>query len=82
MASLVVVDITLADVKVAMGIPCRGLDVPFHPRRVTNSQIYSIRYLESHLDSLPIGDEFTKIFLIFTYVTILALNSKPKGMHL
>ena len=81
MASLVVVDVTLADVEAAMGIPCRDLDVPVHPRQVAKGKIYSILYLESQLDSLHVGDEFTKIFLIFTCVTILAPNSKPKGMH-
>ena len=30
MASLVVVEVTLADVEVAMRIPCHGLDVPVH----------------------------------------------------
>ena len=81
MESSIVVDVTLADVEAAMGIPCRGLDVPVHRSRVTKGQIYNIRYLESQLDSLPIGEEFTKKILIFTCATILAPNSKPKGMH-
>ena len=46
MASSAVVDVTLADVKATMGIPCRSL-VPIHRRRVAKGQIYSIRYLES-----------------------------------
>ena len=37
--------------------------------------------MESQLDSLPIGEEFIKIFLIFMCVAILAPNSKPEGMH-
>ena len=61
MASSVVVDVTLEEVEVTMGIPCRGLYVPVQPRWVTKGQIYGIRYLESQLNSLPIGDEFTKI---------------------
>ena len=77
MASSVVVDITLADVEATMGIPCRSLDVPVHRRRVAKGRIYSIRYLESQLDSLPVSEEFTKNFLIFTCATILAPNSKP-----
>ena len=81
MASSVVIDVTLADVEVAMGIPCHGLDVPVHQRRVAKGQIYSIRYLESQLDSLPIGEEFTKKILIFTSATILAPNSKPEEIH-
>ena len=40
-----------------------------------------MRYLESLLDSLPVGEKFTKIFLIFTCATILTPNSKPEGMH-
>ena len=81
MASLAVVDITLADVEATMGIPCCGLDVTVHRKRVEKGQKYSIRYLESQLDSLPIGEEFKKNFLIFTCATILAPNSEPKGMH-
>ena len=34
MVSSIVVDITLADVEATMGIPCRGLDLPFHLRQV------------------------------------------------
>ena len=81
MESSVVVDVTLADVEAAMGIPCRGLDVLVHQRRVAKGHIYNIRCLKSRLDSLPVGEEFTKIFLIFTCATILAPNSKPEGMH-
>ena len=64
-----------------MGIPCRGLDVPIHRRWVEKGKIYSKRYLESQLDSLPVGEEFTKFFLILTCATIFAPNSKLKGMH-
>ena len=81
MASSVVVDVTLADVEAAMGIPFHSLDVSVHQRWVVNGQIYNIQYLESQLDSLPVGEEFTKIFLIFMCATILAPNSKPEGMH-
>ena len=81
MASSVVIDVTLDDVEATMGIPCRSLDVPVHQRQVAKGQIYSIRYLESQLDSLPVGEEFTKIFLKCTCATILATNSKPEGMH-
>ena len=77
----VVVDITLADIKIAIIIPCCDLDVPVHRRWVVKGQIYSIRYLESQLDSLPIAEEFTINFLIFTCATILAPNSKPEVMH-
>ena len=79
MASLVVVELTLVDIEAV--IPYHGLDVPVHRRRVTKGRIYSIRYLKSQLDSLPIGEEFRKIYLIFTCATILAPNSKPKGIH-
>ena len=72
---------TLGDVKVVMGIPCHDLDVPVHPRWVAKAQLYSIRYLESHLYSLPVGDEFTKIFPIFMCATILAPTSELEGMH-
>ena len=81
MASSVVVDVTLADVKATMGIPCHDLDVLFHCRQVVKGHIYNRRYLESQLDSLPVGEEFTKFFLIFMCATILAPNSKPKGMN-
>ena len=81
MASSVVLDVTLANVEATMGIPCRSLDVPVHRRRVAKGKIYSVRYLESQLDSLPVGEEFTKVFLIFTCATILAPNSKPEEMH-
>ena len=81
MASSVVVDVTLADVEATMGIPWCSLDVLVHQRRVMKGQIYSIQYLESQLDSLPVGEEVTKSFLIFTCATILAPNSKPEGMH-
>ena len=81
MASSAILDVTLPDVEATRGIPCRGLDVPVHRRRVAKGKIYSMRYLESQLDSLPVGEEFTKNFLIFTCATILAPNSKPKGMH-
>ena len=47
MASSVVLDVTLADVEAAMGIPCRSLNVPVHRRRVAKGQMYNIRYLES-----------------------------------
>ena len=62
MASSTVLDITLANVEATMGIPCRGLDVPVLRRRVAKGKIYGIRYLESQLDSLPVGEEFTKQF--------------------
>ena len=81
LASSIVVDVTLGDVDVTMGLPCRGLDVLVHPRWVTKDQLYSIRYLESWLVSLPVGNEYTKFFLIFTCATILALNIKSEGMH-
>ena len=81
MASSVVVDVTLADVEATMGILCRNLDGPIYQRRVAKGRIYIIRYLESQLDYLPFGEEFTKIFLIFKCATILAPNSKPEGMH-
>ena len=42
MASSIVVDVTLANVEAAIGIPCRGLDVPIHRRWVAKGQIYSI----------------------------------------
>ena len=60
MASLAVVDVTLRDVEATMGIPCCSLDVPIHRKRVAKGQICSIRYLESRLDSLPVGEEFKK----------------------
>ena len=81
MVRSVVVDVTLANVEATMVIPCRSLDMPVHRRRVAKGRIYSIRYLEQQLDSLPIGKEFTKIFLIFKCTTIVAPNSKPEGMH-
>ena len=60
MASSTVVDVTLADVEATMGISCRGLDVPAHQRWVAKVHIYSIRYLESQLDSLPVDEKFLK----------------------
>ena len=61
MASLAVVDVTFAEVEATMGIPCHGLDVLVHRRRVAKGHMYSIRYLESQLDSLPVDEEFKKI---------------------
>ena len=81
MESSAVVDVTLADVKATMGIPCCGFDVPVHQKRVAKDQRYNIRYLESQLDSLPVGEEFKNFFLIFMCATILAPNSKPEGLH-
>ena len=45
MANSIVVDVTLANVEATMGIPCHGLDVLVHRRRVVKG--YSIQYLES-----------------------------------
>ena len=47
----------------------------------SKGQIYSIQYLESQLDSLPIGEEFTKFFLIFMCATIFTPNCKLEGMQ-
>ena len=52
----VVLNVTLADVEAAMGIPCHGLDVLVHQRQVAKGQIYNIRCLKSQLDSLPVGE--------------------------
>ena len=42
MTSSIVIDVTLADVEVIMGIPYNGLNVPIQPRRVAKCHMYSI----------------------------------------
>ena len=81
MATSDYLEVRLIDVEHALGIPCDGADVPLHPRRVAKSASYNMNYLESELQSLPVGDGFRKIFLIFTCATIVAPNGRPEGMH-
>ena len=61
MGSSICVDVTLRDVEATMGIPCDDLVLPIHPNRVARGAMYMIRFLESQLVSLPIGEEFIKI---------------------
>ena len=81
MGNFVFMDVTIRDVEASMGIPCDGLVLPIHPNRVVRCATYTIGFLESQLVSLPIDEEFIKIFLIFTHATILALSRKLEGMH-
>ena len=81
MGSSVFVDVTVSDVEAVMRISCDNLVLLVHPNRGARGVMYTIGFLESQLVSLPIGEEFTSIFLIFTCVTILAPNIKLEGMH-
>ena len=40
-----------------------------------------IGFLESQLVSFLVGEQFIKIFLIFTCATILVPDNKLEGMH-
>ena len=62
MDSSIFVDVTIRDVEAAMGIPCDGLVLLVHPNRVVRVATCTVGFLESQLVSLPIGEEFIKIF--------------------
>ena len=52
-----------------------------HPRHGSTTCTYSICQLEEKLIELPVGEEFLKLFIIFSCATILAPNNKLKGIH-
>ena len=74
-------DVTPEDVSMIMGIPSFGQNVVVHNRRATCRRLYNLSIVEDNLTSMPVGDEFRKSFIIFSCATILAPNSKPKGLH-
>ena len=76
-----ILPITINDVRDVMGIPCDAVDVIMYPRHGSITHTYSIHQLEEKLIELPIGEEFLKLFIIFSCATILAPNSKLEGIH-
>ena len=70
-------EVTLEDVSMIMGIPSYRQNVFIHNRRATSRRLYNLSIIEDYLTSMPIRDEFRKNFIILSYATILAPNSKP-----
>ena len=70
-------DVTPKDFSMIMGIPSSVQNVVVHNRRATCRRLYNLSVIQDNLTSMPVGDEFRKIFIIFSCVTILAPNSKP-----
>ena len=81
MVTNIVIHVNEEHVSMVMGIPSNVVDVVVHNRRATSNRTYNLSLLEQNLDNLSIGDEFLKTFLIFSYATMLTLNSKLEGMH-
>ena len=71
-----ILHVTINDV--LMGIPCDGVDVIVHPRHGSTTCTYSIHKLEEKLIELLVGEEFLKLFIIFSCATI---NNKLEGIH-
>ena len=81
MATNIVIHVNEEHVSIVMGIPSNVVDVVVHNKRATLNCTYNLSLLEQNLDNLSIGDEFLKTFLIFSYATMLTLNSKLEDMH-
>ena len=76
-----VVLVTPKDVREVIGIQDNGVDIVIYNRCNIPNRTYNIQLLEDNLHNLPLGDKLKKSFLIFACATILAPNSKLKGMH-
>lgn len=85
MATCIIVPVIKEHVSMVMGIPFNGVDVVVYNRRVTSNRTSNrtskLTLLEQNLQNLPVSDEFRKTFIIFSYATILTLNSNLEGMH-
>ena len=64
-----------------IGIPNNSVDIVIYNMCGTTNRTYDIQILEDNMRNLSLGNEFKKSFLIFAYTTILAHNSKQKGIH-
>lgn len=81
MATNIDVRVNEEHVSMVMRILSNGVDMVVHNGRATSNCTYTLSLLEQNLENLLIGDEFIKTYLIFSCATMLAPNSKLKGMH-
>ena len=75
------VNITLQDVSDVLGVPSEGIVINFVNRRSRTNRKYCLRDIERDLLDQPVGEQFLQAFLIFTYATILVLNTKQEGIR-
>lgn len=81
MATNIDVRVNEEHVSMLMRILSNGVDMVVHNGRATSNRTYILSLLEQNLENLLVGDEFIKTFLIFSCATMLAPNSKLKGMQ-
>lgn len=81
MTTRITVSITEEHVSKVMGIPSNGVNIVMHNKSDTSNCTYTLTLLKQNLHNLPVGDEFRKTFIIFSYTTNLTSNSKLKGIH-
>ena len=62
-------------------VPCKGIDINLVYWRSTPNWKYCLKDVDGDLINKLVGDHFSKSFLIFSFATILALNTKQEGIR-
>lgn len=81
MATNIDVRVNEEHVCMVMRILSNGVDMIVYNGRATSNRTYTLSLLEQNLQNLLVGNEFIKTLLILSCATMLAPNSKLKGMH-
>ena len=70
------VNITMQHVNDVLGVSFEGIVINFFNQRSTPNWKYCLRDIERDLLDQPIGEQFSKAFLIFACATVLVLYTK------
>ena len=75
------INIIVQDVSDVLEVPSEGIFINFVNRRSTPNRKYCLRDIQRDLFDQPVGEQFSKAFLIFACATILVLNTKHEGIQ-